>query len=86
MATFLRCNEGTLLNELAKAAIEAAEGGLRALPSTSAAIRLFFVLNTDGEASDGVLAAKNFNDGYNGLLEKFPSMQQARTFVLGIGS
>lgn len=83
-------NEGTALKLLTQAAIEAAEDLIRqhaqglvgaAVPS----FRLFFVLNTDGEAQDGTEAGRLFQAAYVSMKERFPQMQEARTFVLGIG-
>ena len=71
---------------LARAALDAAEDAIKDLESTSPVFRVFFVLNTDGEARDGVEATTVFIEGYKALLSKYPTMQQARTFVLGIGA
>jgi hypothetical protein len=48
--------------------------------------RVLYVLNTDGEANDGKIAASNFVSGYEALRMRFPNMVEARTFVLGIGA
>lgn len=81
---FLNCSEGTQLILLARSALEAAEKSCR-LVSAGSPFRLFFVLNTDGEASDGVQAGSEFLSGYHRLRSQYPAMLEARSFVLGIG-
>lgn len=81
----LSCNEGTRLVALAQAALDATKVLLESLPPNTA-FRPLYVLNTDGESSDGVKAGIAFVEGYNLLREQFPHMAEARTFVLGIGS
>ena len=69
---------------LARAALEAAENSCLEVP-IGAPFRVFFILNTDGEASDGVEAGSVFLSGYEKLRAKYPAMLEARSFVLGIG-
>lgn len=81
----LDASEGTLLRLLAEAAIEATTILTSSLP-TNQVFRMLYVLNTDGEASDGAAATEYFVKEYNALKAKFPNMIEARTFVLGIGA
>lgn len=86
----LNCSEGTSLILLARAAVEAADQLIaehiaKGEQSRPAPFRLVFVLNTDGEASDGRAAGVMFKEAYNRWQGSFPNMAEARTFVLGIG-
>ncbi len=81
----LDASEGTLLNLLAEAALEATKKMTDSF-SPDFRFRMLYVLNTDGEAHDGEIAAQNFIKGYNQLRAEFPNMIEARTFVLGIGA
>ncbi len=84
MSGYLNCGEGTKLMTLADAAIE---GTIEVLKSVdfNARLRIFFVLNTDGEASDGVAAARSFNERFAFIMEAYPNMLPPRTIVMGIG-
>lgn len=69
---------------LTNAAMEAAQSLLTNIPECTE-FRIVFILNTDGEANDGKIAAQEFINKFEKLKQSFPSMQEARTFVLGIG-
>jgi hypothetical protein len=69
---------------LADAAIEGAMELLKEIDS-NAKLRIFFVLNTDGEAPDGVAAASSFKERFAFIMEAYPNMLQPRTLMLGIG-
>ena len=81
---FLRCQEGTQLMTLANAAIEGTIELIKNIDS-NAKFRIFFVLNTDGEAPDGVAAASSFKERFAFIMEAYPNMLPPRTFMLGIG-
>jgi hypothetical protein len=81
----LNSSEGTLLVKLSEAACEATNILLSDL-GTNVVFQVIYVLNTDGESLDGAQAGKEFNEFYQNLQKKFPNMQIARTFVLGIGA
>lgn len=81
---FLNCREGTKLITLADAAIEGTVELLKNIGS-NVKLRIFFVLNTDGEASDGVAAAKSFKERFAFIAEAYPNMLPPRTVVMGIG-
>ena len=70
--------------ELAIAAIEGAKSLLSCIPPNEI-FRIVFVLNTDGEASDGQQAGVFFNSNFVLLQRQYSNMLEARTFVLGIG-
>ena len=84
VAEHLKCHEGTHLTFLAEAAIEAAKELLATVPIW-APCRIVFILNTDGEAGDGVQAASKFNFEFAEFQRSYPEMMSPRTFVLGIG-
>ena len=69
---------------LADAAIEGTMELLKNIDS-NAKLRIFFVLNTDGEASDGVAAASSFKERFAFIMEAYPNMLPPRTLMLGIG-
>ena len=69
---------------LADAAIEGTMELLKSVDS-NARLRIFYVLNTDGEASDGVEAATSFRRRFGLIMEAYPNMLPPRTFMLGIG-
>lgn len=81
----LSCNEGTQLSALTDAALHATAELIASVPS-DVAFRVVYILNTDGEAYDGVKAGENFVSGYENIQKVFPNMEPARTFVLGIGA
>jgi hypothetical protein len=70
---------------LAEAAIEAASRAITAGRISNELFKVFFVLNTDGESSDGKIAGDTFKESFSSLQQQFPNMQDSRTFVLGIG-
>ena len=84
-ARVLDCREGTMLMCLAEAAIQAAHRIIAAARISNEPFKIFFILNTDGEAHDGKMAGDTFNQTFLSLRETFPNMQEPRTFVLGIG-
>lgn len=84
VAKFLTAREGTTLIQLTNAALDATDI-LTAKKHHDDVFRMIYVLNTDGEASDGQRAGEKFIEGYNRLRNRFPSMQEPRSFVLGIG-
>lgn len=70
---------------LTNAALDATELLLPQIPSGQP-FRVIYVLNTDGEASDGLRAGSAFMEGYARLRNAHSHMLEARTFVLGIGA
>jgi len=81
---FLNCREGTKLMTLADAAIEGTMELLKNL-DPNVKLRIFYILNTDGEASDGLEAAKSFKERFAFIMEAYPKMLPPRTFIMGIG-
>ena len=82
----LNCSEGTQLSLLATAAVRSARDLIRENLHSGLPFRLMFVLNTDGEARDGAAAGELFKNGYEELRALCPQMEEARSFVLGIGN
>jgi hypothetical protein len=74
-------NEGTSLKTLSEAAIDAAKDVLN---KTSTSVRMVFVMNTDGEATDGQQASSHFQTRYKNLCKEH-EIESTRSFVLGIG-
>lgn len=80
----LSCHEGTSLSKLTEAAMGATQKILQPIQPNDS-YRIMYVLNTDGEASDGQYAASEFHKQYLLLTKSYPNIQIARTFILGIG-